>query len=449
MKKFSFIAFIAFMAVLVSTLGFAQDAPKPAGPEFKFSGEAYVYGTSIGEAYKAKGGDAVNYDYASYRFRPYFGMKSENVEATLKLEIDQYFGSQQNTDAKNGASNYADVGNDEKGNIEIKAAYLNFKIPALSGLSVKAGVDGYKTVGNFVCGTEVAGAFLNYKADMFDVTLGGAKVYENTTDKKNDDLDFAALDVSVKLGDMLKVRPALYTITGGKVSKKDSDATSFAAFAGQTAYIPSLGIDLKFDPITLAINGSYGTCSKDENDTEYSGFAFDVNPAAKFGDIKVEAFFTMVSGDNGKTETGSTQKQTNFSNFSLKTDEFGRMFLLEDKSKFSNADHSKIADARGLSYGYMLAGLSGAYKMGSFEAKAAFAWAQTAEEKDGDDKFEKGLGTEIDLTLSYEIEKNAAIVFEGGYLMFGDYYAWKKDATLATTEAENAYLVSLGMAYKW
>ena len=74
MKKFSFIAFVA---VLVSTLGFAQDTPKPAGPEFKFSGEAYVYGTSIGEAYKTKGGDAVNYDYASYRFRPYFGMKSE------------------------------------------------------------------------------------------------------------------------------------------------------------------------------------------------------------------------------------------------------------------------------------------------------------------------------------------------------------------------------------
>ena len=49
--------------------------------------------------------------------------------------------------------------------------------------------------------------------------------------------------------------------------------------------------------------------------------------------------------------------------------------------------------------------------------------------------------------FAYEVEKNAQIILECAYLMGGKYYAWKAGA--ATNEAENAYLVALGMAYKW
>jgi len=185
-------------------------------------------------------------------------------------------------------------------------------------------------------------------------------------------------------------------------------------------------------------------CDKDELDKEYAAYAFDVNPSLKLGsDIKIDAFFTMLSGDDDATDKDATS----FTNFEVMWDGFGRMYLLEYYSKFSNIGKTGSFDARQNAYGYMLAGGSVAYKASPFEAKVAVAWAQTAAEQKNDDNFERSLGTEIDAMFAYEVEKNAQIILECAYLMGGKYYAWKAGA--ATNEAENAYLVALGMAYKW
>lgn len=465
MKKVSLIAAAAIMATSVL---YAQEPPKPTGPEFKFSGEAYAYGLVMSEAHKPKSGEAVNYNYAAYRFRPFMSAKTENVEATIRLEIDQFFGSKQGSDGKNSDSSYADVGDDEKGDIEIKAAFLKFNVPTVSGLWAKAGVDAYKTVGGFVLGTEVAGGFIGFKGSMADATFGCAKLYENNYALKNDDRNLGIIDVSLKPSENLTLRPAIYAISVGKNSYYKAGYTEevwnstagdfdtvvhdpvIATFAGQTAYVPSMGIELKMDAFSFVFAGSYGMCDKDELDKEYAAYAFDVNPSLKLGsDIKIDAFFTMLSGDDDATDKDATS----FTNFEVMWDGFGRMYLLEYYSKFSNIGKTGSFDARQNAYGYMLAGASVAYKASPFEAKVAVAWAQTAAEQKNDDNFERSLGTEIDAMFAYEVEKNAQIILECAYLMGGKHYGYAADVKDGVfngiNDTENAYLVALGMAYKW
>ncbi len=448
-------------AILASASILAQDAPKEEVKNpFKFSGAAYAYGAM----YKTTTKDQSS-SYGAYRFRPYFSYVTDNVEATVKLEIDQVFGGSKNNskysvsnaeadgstgDHTHGATvsgngQQADVGNDEKA-IEVKSAFLKFKVPSIAGLSVKGGVDEYKTVGGFTCGTEVGHGLLNYKADMFDLTLIMAKVWEpNTLDTKSDDttekndVTFYGADATLKLNDDIKIRPALYLI---QAEKNQNPADSKVAFVGKTAMIPSIGANIKFGDITVDFAGAYGNCAKDENDVKYSGYAVDLSPAYKLSEeMKVGGFFTLLSGDDGSSAT----KSKSFADFTLKADGWGRMYLLENMQTFNNAGDHAFADIRGNSSGYMLVGGFFSYKLSDIEVKVQGAWGRLNKVASG---AKKDLGVEFDGQLSYEVEKNAKLIFECAYLATGK--AFGEDGVINTTsEKQKALYSALGMSYKW
>jgi len=422
-------------AILASASILAQDAPKEEVKNpFKFSGAAYAYGAM----YKTTTKDQSS-SYGAYRFRPYFSYGTDNVEATVKLEIDQVFGGSKTTALQ------ADIGNDEK-TIEVKSAFLKFKIPSIAGLSVKGGVDEYKTVGGFTCGTELGHGLLNYKADMFDLTLIMAKVWEpNTLDTKSDDttekndVTFYGADATLKLNDDIKIRPALYLI---QAEKNQNPADSKVAFVGKTAMIPSIGANMKFGDITVDFAGAYDNCAKDENDVKYSGYAVDLSPAYKLSEeMKVGGFFTLLSGDDGSSAT----KSKSFADFTLKADGWGRMYLLENMQTFNNAGDHAFADIRGNSSGYMLVGAFFSYKLSDIEVKVQGAWGRLNKVASG---AKKDLGVEFDGQLSYEVEKNAKLIFECAYLATGK--AFGEDGAInTTTEKQKALYSALGMSYKW
>ncbi|MBN2403256.1 MAG: hypothetical protein JXN64_12760 [Spirochaetes bacterium] len=413
---------IALAALFVTTNVFAQDAQKAAENQFKFNGAAYAYWANYQLAEKDKSAG-----YSAYRFRPYFSYNTANVEAALKFEIDQVFGK--------GTTGSVDVGNDEKGIVEVKAAYLKFMLPFLQGASVKGGADEFKSVGGFVIGTEIGGGFFNYKNDMMNLNIVAAQVYEPTivdtkddTTSEDDDSTFYAADIAFKVGD-ISIRPAIYVITFEKNHTNTLTDT--------TAYIPSIGLSAKFGALNLDFAGAYGTASKDANDVKYSGYAVDLAPSFKASDdLKVGAFFTMLSGDDPE----SADEVESFNTFQLKGDGFGRMFLLEDKMNFSNAGPHDYIDIRDNDAEYMMVGAMIEYKMSPLKFMAQAAWAQLSEEASNE---EKDLGTEIDVAISYEIEKNAAILFEGAYLATGKAF----EATF--TETQNSTYVGLGLNYKW
>ena len=423
MKRLSL---LALAALFVTSSVFAQDAPKAPESPFKFNGAAYAYRAAYQFATKDKSAD-----FSSYRIRPYFSYNTANVTAAVKLEIDQINGK--------GTTGAADVGNDEKGIIEVKAAYLDFKLPFVQGLSVKGGVDEFKSVGGFVIGTEIGGGFFNYKNDMMNLNIVAAQVYEpSLTDTKDDttteddDSTFYAFDLAYKMGD-ITIRPALYVINFEK------NHTDTGYMQDTTAYIPSLGLSVKLGDFSIDLAGSYGTASKDAADVKYSGYAVDIAPSFKADALKVGAFFTMLSGNDPDT----ADKNEAFKNFSLKADGFGRMYILEAKMKFDNIDEAaKNADVRGKNQGYTLAGAMLEYNMSPFTFLVQGAWAQLSQ-KDAND--ENALGTEIDAAISYEVEKNASIIVEGAYLASGN--AIK--SVVGATEKQNATYVGVGLNYKW
>jgi hypothetical protein len=426
---------------------FAQDAPKPdVLSPFKFSGMSYAYGAN----YKTVTKDQTS-SYGSYRFRPYFSYITDNVEATVKLEIDQVFGgSKDNSKFSADGKQQADVGNDEK-TVEVKAAYLKFKVPAVTGLTLKGGADEYKTVGGFTCGTELGLGLMNYKTGMADISFVAAKVWEpNTLDNKGEitseknDVTFYGIDTTLSVNDNVKIRPALYLIQS---EKNQVPGDSKVTFVGKTAMIPSVGANLKFNDLTIDLAAAYGTCAKDKNDVKFSGYAVDIAPTYKMSDsFSITGFFTMLSGDKPDT----ADKNESFKPFTLKQDGWGRLFLLENMQTFNNAGDHNFADVRGgglysHSYGYMVFGGSATYKTAPFEIKGQLGYGRLSQAPTG---AKKDLGVECDLQVSYEIEKNAKLIVEGAYLATGK--AFGTDGAINTSvEKQTALYAAIGMSYKW
>ncbi|HCL56275.1 MAG TPA: hypothetical protein DHW82_04605 [Spirochaetia bacterium] len=389
---------------------------------FQFNGAVYVYGAT----YKTTKKDE-SMSFGAFRFRPFFSYITENVKAVVKFEIDQFLG-------KETGGKGADIGNDEKV-IEVKAANLTFDIPAVKGLSVKGGVDEYKTPGGFLIGTEAGLGLLTYKTGSHAFNLVYLKVEEKNQTLQNDDWTVMGLDINLGLGD-IKIRPALYISTIGKnYAGLDKDATIM---------LPSLGFNFKMSGLSIDLNGTFGTgeTTTGGTKTSLSGYAFDFNPAFEVQKgIKVGAFLTMVSGDKADT----TDKQENFSNFMLKSDGFGRLFLLQNQQSFSNIANDTFADIRGKAQGYMLAGITADIKLNPISLNINLGYGQLAQQV-STTKTKKDLGIEADLSIGYEIEKNAKLVFDFGYLATGKAFSTEG---FGSSDEQAAIYAALGMAYKF
>lgn len=426
---------------------YAQEQKKTEGG-FKFSGQAYAYGLSMQTTIK----DDI-YSFSGLRFRPYFGYYSSTVETVLKLEIDQIFGGPSQYDSSGkGNKGFADIGYDEKSNIKIKSAYVMLKVPAVKGLSLKGGIDEYKTPGSLLLGTEVPHFLLNYSNDMISANLLYFKTFEGVSvNNPKDENDIYGLDVTVKAGD-IKIRPALFLYILN-VNGYNYISNSQTLLDKKAYYIvPNLGINAKFGSLAIDFAGVYGsgTAHYVGYDIKASGFAADlsVNYEVMKG-IKVGVFGTLLSGD--KTDTNQTES---FSFFQMKFDGNGRMIILEDQSVYNNQSYNRETndirnskDVNKTSAGYWLAGLSALAKMDAFEAKINVAYASLQRVASGK---EKGVGIETDVTLSYEVEKDAKIIGELAYLAAGKAFGLSADnAVIANKIKGDAIYAALGMNIKF
>lgn len=375
----------------------AQEAKKE--DTFKFSGQAYVYTATYNHIIKDR-----SMSFSAYRFRPYFSYKTENVEATLKLELDQYLGSKVN---ETDDSKYVKIGADTKNVLEVKAAYVMFNNIFTEGLYAKGGVDDYKTPGGFIVGTDVGFGTLGYKWDKNNISAVFIKVDEGKPDLKKDDTQLYGIDATITLP-ILTIRPAFYMIQGGK-------GITDKPWSDNTAILPAISITSKIENIDMGVSFTYGSGENKISNKKYSGYAVDANINYLINkDIKIGVFFTNLSGDKAST----TDKKEGFASFQLKHDGFGRMFLIENQQTFSNIAPDTFADIRGKEQGYMLVGITSNVKFDIISIKLNAGFAQLMQ-KVSDIKPKKDLGIEIDLSTSIEVAKNANIVLEGAYLATG------------------------------
>ncbi|HOJ49674.1 MAG TPA: hypothetical protein PKW55_02580 [Spirochaetota bacterium] len=415
---------ITILITILSINLFAQEAKevKKEDNPFKFTGQAYAYTATYNTTKKDE-----KMTFSAYRFRPYFSYIKENVEATLKLEFDQFFG--------NGANEkYVKVGADTKNVVEVKAAYLLFNNVLAEGVFIKGGVDDYKTPGGFIVGTDVALGILGYKWEKNYISAVYVKIEESNEKYNGDDAQMYGIDMSLTLP-IITIRPAIYLIQGGK------DITN-KPWADSTAILPALTLSLKIDNIETVISGTYATGKDKDANIKYSGYATDIFVGYSIDkEIKIGGFFTMLSGDNPDT----TDKKEGFASFQLKHDGFGRMFLLENQQTFSNIAADTFADIRMKTQGYMLFGITGSAKFNIIDVKFNIGYANLMKETSAT-KTKKDLGFEADLSIGLEVQKNAKIVLDLAYLNTGKAFGTEG---FGTNDTQNSMYTGLGMTLKF
>jgi hypothetical protein len=192
--------------------------------------------------------------------------------------------------------------------------------------------------------------------------------------------------------------------------------------------------------VAFGATGAYLTGDLNSS-KETSAYGFDLGVDIKPADgIKIGLFFTYGTGNDGSDATEDNSYFYNLnkvfgknSNKSGAPD--GRLFLLENATVTSSAYND--FDSMDNALGYMSYGLNAQAKFDKIVLFAQFGMASTVEDNAAGDN---GIGSEIDLKVSYEIAPKSTIFVEYGYFMAGDDMGVGKFST-----AENASQVAFGM----
>lgn len=426
MKRF----FMVCMALLFAGSAFAQEVKQEEkkGPEFNFSAKGWVYGISGSQSDYA-------YDYSHIRVRPLFSISNDNIKLVTQLEIDQDFGREADPTKYGVGHPGADPGVDNQV-VEVKNAYIEAKNVIVPGLSLMAGLNGYKfpiVVDNDFAVYQAGYDFGMGKALVSYIKVNEYDVVEEKADKtkQNQDVQAYALDLPIKF-DKLTIRPGVIMIKGSK-DYVDAATTPFAK-ASLINY--ALNANADFGMVAFTATGAMmkGTLSDDgTTEVKNSSMGFDLGVDVKPADgIKIGLFCTYGSGNDGKKATendsyfntlnnlfGSQKSATVTggvsSNGSAGAPD-GRLFLLENAS-IASVGGVNYFDSMDNALGYISYGLSAEGKFDKLVIFAQFGVASTVEKNSAGDK---KIGSEIDAKVSYEIGPKTVIFGEYAYLMAGD-----------------------------
>ncbi len=422
MKKYIIILFLFFSISL-----FAEKSP------FSFNGYFVTYGTSATFIEKDK---AVT--YGALRFRPVFSHTTEQAKVVFGLEIDEYFGSGPSDQPFN--QYHADFGNDELA-VKVKNLYLQYHLPFLKGLSLKAGIDTYRSPGGIMIYDDVALVELAYNYDQNYIKALFIKPVEGEVDASNDDIQIFGLDTFFML-DNITLRPAFYFYRALENAIAGPNVTAFqfpSPFQDGYAMVPQINANIKMGSFNINATFLYGFGKSNKTDTNYSGFAADLDLSYQVTkQIKPGLFFTYISGDKDGTTGKKSFANFMFSPYFGKTYLFQMMNLLQDTMQ---PDFNAIIHLD--KNGYVLFGGYGDFKTKSFEGNLTVGYALVANAADGR---EDDFGLEVDFTLRYLLAPTTKISMESSYLKTGD--AFKTNSTgVAVREIQDSVSFSLGMEY--
>jgi hypothetical protein len=174
----------------------------------------------------------------------------------------------------------------------------------------------------------------------------------------------------------------------------------------QSGMAALLGLSYKLDPVTLSLEGAYGSGDDDATDTKNKAF---VNA------LGADQHYTLVYDYRVKTAAGAVQ------------------------TGLSNTTYVKLGGSANLTKD-ITADLN-AYWLRATKAVALMG----ATNDDGTANTSKALGAEVDAKVSYKMDKNLMYWVEGGYLFAGKAYDQGNAALSTAKSSDNAYVVRHGI----
>ena len=486
-----------FLVVLAVVLVAVLAAPAMAGMDA--SGfvrvKSYVTNWYNGSTNPVLKQDAPTAAYVEERFRAKFSFGEENVKAVWFLETDfsawgDTAGSAGVSPANIGGRNGGGALGGDRINLETKNIYIWFKLPNTS-LDFTVGLQGQTDAyaGLLYGGADMAGIFMTGKFEPVSYKLGWAKLYENDL-QKTDDMNLYVGEVNFVPTKDGKLGVALYYLEDftGKISAAaelpfgtntvSPNISGAAAFTlPNTKKIWTAGLNAAFNvgPVTLSGFGFYQFGKVEflappagTSDIDVNGYALDLRGDMKLGPGKffIEGLY-ISGGDNTADEYKSivTLSDVNASPGGNSAYSRTDMYILLANGDAINTAQSFLGSSgfpsspagpgntspgnagRGMWHigtgfamplGKQLTGKVGA---GYLEATELL---KTDQQATGFRKKGKGMGTEVNANLNYNIMKGLDFGVYGAYAWVGDFF---KSDTPGAQEPDDVYDVHLRLNY--
>ncbi|MBF0225959.1 MAG: hypothetical protein HQK76_10930 [Desulfobacterales bacterium] len=383
MKKIFVLGLTVLLAVMIAIPASALES--------KFGGywrtRAYTYKDLTGE-------DSGSSDLAQTDTRTrlyYTAILNENLKLVNKFEMDAVFGP---------STSYGDIGADGI-NVEVKNTYADFNI---GQVNFKIGAQGGEVARAFLFCDDFSGATITFKSDTFTVPVMWIKRAEGGSgkDANDQDVDYLVISPNLKLNENMTINPFIFIGSSSDYSLINPAVKDF------TAYYIGVSADMKMDPASVWFTGIY------------EGGKMDFQAG---GDVKTSAYLVAVGGDmnlgmagvHGQVfyATGQDDNETDITAFTLPK---GASYYWAELMGYGTIDVALSNNTPGDQITNIMAvnvGVS-ASPMDKLTVGADIWYASLAE---GDDK---PLGTEIDLSLKYELVQNLNLDVVVAYLLAGD-----------------------------
>jgi hypothetical protein len=338
---------------------------------------------------------AADNQQADTRTRLYYtAVLSDEVKLVNKFEMDATFG-----DGTRG-----DIGADGQ-NFEVKNSYADFN---LGDFNIKLGTQGKCMARGFIFCDDFTGAIARYVADDMVIPFIWIKAYEGGTgDEANDfDVDYYAVDPVFSMGD-LKINPHLMYI-----ASTDASAWSSTNANEEVAvYFLGVSVDYAADMFSAWFTGIYEAGSVDltsGDDLDVAatlaavGGSFNMDALS----IHAQAFYATGDDDTGDGDANDFFVPKGASYYWAEIMGYGTI----DQAVSAGSPADQITNITALNVGVDI-------PMDKLNLTVDIWNANLVEDNAAGDT---ELGTEIDVTASYQLLEDLKLTVLAAYLSAGD-----------------------------
>ncbi len=474
-----------FLIMLAVVLVAALAAPAMAGMDVTgfVRDKGYISNFKNGASQPALTKDAPAAAYVEQRFRAKFSFGEENVKAVWFVETD--FGAFGDTA---GSATTAGVGRNTGGalggdriNLETKNIYIWFKLPDTS-LDFTVGLQNQSDAyaGLLFGASDMAGIFAKGKMAPVDYTLGWAKFYENDNLKADDMTLYVAAanfaptkDVKIGLNfyflqDDTQKRagtlPFDFTVAPTGASPLDA----FIGLANKKRiYTPGINATFNAGPATITgfalyQFGKIDALQDNVSDLKIKGYAADLRADANLGPGKgfLEGLYVSggdLSGDDYKSiiTLNDVNASPGGNSFFARTD----MSILLPNGDDINTS-TALTGAAGTPVGNGLSTSPGNGGRGIWHVAAGYTqklgdkltgkvgagYLSATKLLQGEESVRKGkgMGTEVNANLNYNIMKGLDFGVYAAYAWLGDFY---KSPAVSAVDPDDVYDVHFRLNY--
>lgn len=332
---------------------------------------------------------------ADTRTRLYYtAVLSDEVKLVNKFEMDATFG-----DSARG-----DIGADGQ-NFEVKQSYADFN---LGDFNVKLGTQGKTMARAFLFSADFTGAIVRYMGDDMIIPFIWVKAYEGGTgDEANDfDVDYYAVDPVFNMGD-LKINPHL-------LYAKSADASAWSSTNANEAvdvYYLGVSVDYAADMFSAWFTGLYESgsvemTSGDDLDVAANlvavGGAFNMDALS----IHAQAFYATGDDDTDDGDANDFYVPNGASYYWAEIMGFGEV----DAQVSNGSPGDQISNITAFNVGVDV-------PMDKLKLTVDI-WNANLNEDNANGDTE--LGTEIDVTATYQLLDDLKLTVLAAYLSAGD-----------------------------